>query len=178
MWIFCRRLPNGPPEAIAAGLSFAKVSTGLSLFSQRIQSCGFRATPLPFLPLTPPAPPLGDIPALPAGSLCPPAGQRQAPGSCQRAQGAEARQGRALSPHRPLPARLWGPVAGAPRTPAARGRDGGVRGGGRPRGLERSAHFKKVLGCASLQRPGNFKAARAAPAAPLRSGASQPGRGA
>lgn len=54
MWIFCRRLPNGPPEAIAAGLSFAKVSTGLSLFSQRIQSCGFRATPLPFLPLTPP----------------------------------------------------------------------------------------------------------------------------
>lgn len=85
---------------------------------------------------------------------------------CERALGAEARQGRALSPLRPPHSQ----AAGASGRSAARRQprgvwDGGGRGGGRPLGLEPTAHFKKLWGCASAPRPGNFKAAGAVPAA-------------
>lgn len=151
-------------EAVAAGLKFSQsLSRAFPPVPTPASSLGSSAPPA--FPHPPPQV-LSDLTSLPSCCLCPPARQRQATGGYQRAQGAEARQGRALSPSPAPPAptaplQLAAGVSGwsaAHRQPRGAW-DGGGRRGGRPHGSELTAHFKRLWGCASLLRPGNFKAA-------------------
>lgn len=147
--------PWGTPEWTARtqlrqGLTFPEVSAGLSLPAHpQLQPWG---------PRDPPAP--GRLAASPAGRLRQPARQRQAPGGYQRAQGAEARRGRALPPSpspRSPPAGCWGQRGSAAHRRPRGACDGAGGGGGRAHGLEPTAHFKRPWGRAPSRAPGTSK---------------------
>lgn len=150
-------------EAVATGLKFSQ-SLPRAFPPVPIPTSSLGSSPPPLFPHPPPQV-LRDLTSLPSCCLCQPARECQATGGYQRAQGAEAQQGRALSPL-PTPPTPTAPLqlaAGVSGWSTARRQprgvwDGGGRGGGCPHGSELTEHFKRLWGCVSLLRPRNFKA--------------------
>lgn len=73
-------------------------------------------------------------------------------------------RGGLVTPPPPSQPSCWGQWQERRTLPAARGVGCGRQKRGRRLGSEPTAHFKRLWGCASLLRPGNFKAAGTVPA--------------
>lgn len=143
------------------GLSFPKASVGLSLVSQPLSQLSGPGGSKPPNRLSSPQLWAVSLPgALAAFARL--AG-RARPRAAARGRRGRRRSGGGLCPPPPplQPAAGAGGRSAAHRQPLGAGDGGGWRGE-RPQGLEPTALFKRVPGCASLPRPGNFKAARAA----------------